>query len=50
MQLTVKNIDVKEGDESKTPLTSVLRDVPLLNSKNFANWVEGDDLLEEVEG
>lgn len=48
-QLTVQNIDVEEGNESKTPLTGVLRDVPLLNSKNLANRVESNNLLEEVE-
>lgn len=49
VQLTVENINVEEGDESKTPLSAVLRDVPLLDGQHLGDWVEGNHLFEEVE-
>jgi hypothetical protein len=48
-RLTVKNIDIEEGDESETPLTSILRHIPLLYGQDASNWVESNDLLEKVE-
>jgi hypothetical protein len=45
----VEDINVEEGDESKTELASVLRDVPFLDNEDLLDWVEGDDFLEEIE-
>jgi hypothetical protein len=49
MQLTVKNVNVKESDESKAPLSGIARNVPLLHVKHSSDRVESDDLFEEVE-
>jgi len=47
--LTVEDINVEESDESKSPLTSVFRNVPFLHRQNAGDWVEGNNFLEEVE-
>ena len=47
--LTIKDIDVEECDKCQSPTTGILANVPFLNSKDPGDWVEGDDLLEEIE-
>jgi hypothetical protein len=47
-RLTIQDVDVEEGNESKSPLAGVFRDVPLLNGQDMFDRVESDNFLEEV--
>lgn len=46
----VEDIDVEEGDESETELTTILCHIPLLDVEDIFNAVKVDNLFEEVKG
>jgi hypothetical protein len=47
-KLTIQDINVEEGNESKSPLAGVFGDIPLLNGQDMFDGVESDDFLEKV--
>jgi hypothetical protein len=48
-KLTVENINIEKGDEGKSELARVFRNVPFLDGEDPTDWMECDNLLEEVE-
>lgn len=47
---TIENIDVEEGDQGKTELSSVAADAPLLHAESLADLMKVHNLPEEVKG